>query len=901
MHLISCRNLLIYLDHNAQNSLLPKLHYGLRPKGFLFLGASESIGSFTDLFEQLDKKHKIFGKKSGPAPALRLGLTSAHTSGKESIPAATTPQKPLKSRPEINAEQEADRVTLSRRAPPGVLVNAEFQVLQFRGDTSPYLKPPTGRATLDVLKMASSDLMLPLRKLLDKAKKERKAVRSENVRLHPTSRKTGRVRSINIEVVPLKNLQEPCYLIFFEEAGREIRSVIEASFHESPKSRIGRGKAGHGVTAAREIAQLKSELAETREYLQSIQEQSEATNEELQASNEEITSANEELQSINEELETSQEELESTNEELITVNEEMTSRNVELNLLNSDLLNFQSSVQVPVLLLSRELIIRRFTTEAEKPFNLLAGDVGRSLTQIRHNLDIPDLDEFVAGVVSSVRERDREVQDKHGHWYSLRVRPYLSVDNKVDGAVLALLDIDNVKRTGQAIARMEQYAETIIRTSHNPLVLLDTDLCIHSANDAFYHMFKLTQRDVKDLPIVDIDHDPWRLPIVRQKLRDVLARNSFFDDLEIVDDSESPKRRILLFNARALEEIGDRSKLIVMGVQDITEVSAYQVELRTSELRYRRLFETAHDGVLLIDPETRKIIDANPFMTQMLDYTHEELCGKELFEIGILKDEQASVEAFETLRSEGQIRYEDLPLKTRTGRTQAVEFVSNLYREDGHQLIQCNVRDITARKQAQNYRDLLMAELDHRVKNTLATIQSIARQTMLHSTSLDQFRNTFDARIMALSQTHDLLTLGEWRSAPLRDILMAELSPYNEIEGERVTMTGVKIDLNSRHALALGLTIHELATNAAKYGALSVPNGKVNVTWDYAILGNKVELRLQWIESGGPVVVKPIARGFGTKLIEHSLANELGAEVQLDFPPEGVRFTLKLPIELRKP
>jgi two-component sensor histidine kinase len=168
----------------------------------------------------------------------------------------------------------------------------------------------------------------------------------------------------------------------------------------------------------------------------------------------------------------------------------------------------------------------------------------------------------------------------------------------------------------------------------------------------------------------------------------------------------------------------------------------------------------------------------------------------------------------------------------------------------------------------------------------------------MNSASLDQFSKAFNARLMALSETHNLLTVGEWRSAPLRNIIMLELSPYEMAGDRKVTVVGPEVQLNSRQALALGLTVHELATNAAKYGAFSSPNGKVDVAWDVTIEDDRAVLQFRWIESGGPVVTKPRVRGFGSQLIEHSLASEAGAEVHLDFHPQGACYSLKLPLDL---
>src|SRR5262249_6754124 len=257
--------------------------------------------------------------------------------------------------------------------------NSELQILQFRGPTSAYLQPPTGKASFDVLKMAREGLMLPLRAAINKAKKENKSARKENLRVN----QNGKTRIVDLEVIPLKNFAESCFLILFEDAekmGRLSRERVE--LRRGPKSArpISKKEESHRIKS------LETELSDTRDYLQSIQEQHEAANEELQASNEEVQSANEELQSINEELETSKEELESANEELTTLNEEMSHRNTELSRLNADLSNLHSSVNMAILVLARDLTIRRFTTPAEKIFNLLATDVGRPLSSVRHNL-----------------------------------------------------------------------------------------------------------------------------------------------------------------------------------------------------------------------------------------------------------------------------------------------------------------------------------------------------------------------------------------------------------------------------------------------------------------------------------------------------------------------------------
>ena len=819
MDLISCRNLLIYLQPNLQQKVIPTFHYALKPEGVLFLGASESIAGFNDLFEPADKKHKIYSKK--PATAHPLNLPLKRERGDHPSPGAR-PQLPIgkgKSEPpegfqgELNAQREADRVTVNQFAPPGVLVNAEFQILQFRGSTAAYLQPPpSGKATFDVLKMARDGLMLPLRAAINKAKKENKTTRKENVRVP----QNGKSLAVNLEVVPLKNLRERCFLILFEDAEKRRSPASERT------GLRGKSAAKPPVTKKEEprrIHGLETELLETRDYLQSIQEQHEAANEELQASNEEVQSANEELQSINEELETSKEELESANEELTTVNEEMANRNTELNRLNADLSNLQTATKLPILLLGRDLIIRRFSASAEKIFNLLTTDLGRPLSEVRHNLVVPlkhsasvparhnpepfPLDNLAREVIDTVREQERELLDKDGRWYSLRARPYMTVDNKVDGAVLVLVDITDLKRSEQESAGARRYAEATIRTARDPLVVLRADLRVNTANDAFYKTFQTTPEQTEGRLIYDLGNEQWKIPKLRLFLEDILPRNSIFNDFEVTHDFPQIGRRTMLLNGRRLELNEGAPPMILLAIEDITERQRLDERVRTSEIRFRRLFETAHDGVLILDSLTREITDANPFMTKLLGYTREELLGKELWQIGLLKDEPSSHAAFRELQQSGQVRYEDLPFQTKSGETREVEVIANCYEEGGAQVIQCNIRDITERKGTEESLRQAQAQLADRAAQLEQLV--IERTARLQETigELEHFSYTI---------THDM-------RAPLRamqgfgNMLLSQsaeaLSPESADYLQRIIEAASRMDALIRDSLQYAKTVRE--------------------------------------------------------------------------------------------
>jgi len=433
LDLISCRNVMIYLGQVLQRRVMGIFHYALRPNGYLLLGSSETIGTFGELFDTVDRKHKIYQKKAGfSRPPMEFQPTLPHERAEKVIP-----EREL-SVPS-NVFREADRVLLSRYTPPGVLINEDLEILQFRGRTSQFLEPAPGIATFNLLKMAREGLLAELRAAVQTAKKSERSVRREGVRI---ANHRGAI-TVNVEVIPfVTQTQERCYIVLFEETAAEEE--------QPPKKTAGKKKetkaAKEEAEPPRQVARLKRELEATREYLQSIIEEQEAMNEELRSANEEIQSSNEELQSTNEELETAKEELQSSNEELMTLNEELENRNSELAEVNNDLVNLLASVDIPILMLDAGLRIRRFNPSAQKVLNLIPTDAGRSINDLKLTVDVDDLDQLILEVVENLETREIEVSDRKGRWYTLRVRPYKTAEKKIDGAVLVLLDITHLKK-----------------------------------------------------------------------------------------------------------------------------------------------------------------------------------------------------------------------------------------------------------------------------------------------------------------------------------------------------------------------------------------------------------------------------------------------------------------------
>jgi two-component system CheB/CheR fusion protein len=428
--LISCRNVLIYFGPVLQKKALPIMHYALKPSGFLMLGTSETIGDFSSDFALVDKKNKIFSKKHSMS---RLHFEQpSEEYARPPVPTfAASSVKPVSIVSDILSV--ADSIVMDRFGPAGVVINEEMKVLQFRGYTSPYLEHGPGEASLNLMKLCREGLMLELSRALQVAKKENAPVKKEGVRVVTSREGELSPQEITLQVIPFNapSTEDLCFLVLFEETIRRPPGV-ETGVSASPED-------------AGEIRRLQQELSSAREYLATVTAEHEAGNEELMALNEELQSSNEEMQSINEELETAKEELQSTNEELTTVNDELQSRNEEMTLVNNDLVNVLSGIEIPVVLLGSELQIRRFNPSAGKILNLIASDAGRPITDIRSNINVPNIKEMIAGVIDSLTIKEQEIQDAEGRWYSMTIRPYKTLDNRIEGVLMTFFDINDLK------------------------------------------------------------------------------------------------------------------------------------------------------------------------------------------------------------------------------------------------------------------------------------------------------------------------------------------------------------------------------------------------------------------------------------------------------------------------
>jgi PAS domain S-box-containing protein len=459
LDLISCRNILIYFKPILQKRIISIFHYALKADSFLWLGRSEGICGEVKLFTLLDKAHKIYSKNNVLAPMnFRFPITPYVSEANESFP--VMPKVPKESG---NFQRDLDRITLAKYAPPSVVVNAAMEILQFQGKTSAYLQNPTGAPSNNLFKMAIPELVHSLQRALQEAKTNNINTRHESVIVDLN----GNDSRINIEVIPA-NPQAPLnqrkFLIFFENHPSPSLPAKKKGANSSTKVEKEKGSRNQ---ADQRIARLEQDALTSKLYQQALFEDFEAALEELTAGNEELQSTNEELQSTNEELETAKEEVQSTNEELTTVNDELQNRNAELTVLTSDLNNILASSDIPLVIVDGEHRVRRFTPQAVRVFNFIDSDIGRPLANIRATFDL-NLDGLVSEVIESLMTQEREIQDNTGHWMRLQIRPFKTIDSRIDGAVITLLDIH------------------VLKTSLNTLQEREKSLAIETKNVRFF-------------------------------------------------------------------------------------------------------------------------------------------------------------------------------------------------------------------------------------------------------------------------------------------------------------------------------------------------------------------------------------------------------------------------------
>jgi two-component system CheB/CheR fusion protein len=510
MDLVSCRNLMIYLEAELQNRLIPAFHYALRPGGVLFLSSSESIGGHTELFSPLSRKWKVYRTIPSVASTRAMmagGLTwSADTTH-------TPPVEVLAKAKETNIAEMTRRALVQAFAPVSVMADCKGDILYVHGDTSRYLRPPPGQATINAVEMALEGLQLELRTALGLAVSNGTPTLEREVSFMVNEE----VRHVGLGIRPLPDA----------EPGR---GLVLISFRDLPisKSGVSRRRRAVGSADRRRMEELERDLAYTRENLQATIEEQQSSNEELKSANEELQSTNEELQSTNEEMETSKEELQSVNEELITVNAELQAKIEQLAGMQNDMKNLLDNINVGTIFLDDRLAIRRFTREAVKIYRLVNTDVGRPLADIKSDLDDEDLPAKAQTVIETLIPYEREVRTNGGEWYLTRIQPYRTLDNVIDGVVVTFSNVSARVAAEQAEQEGRDIAESIVDAVDKPMLVLDSDFTIIFASNSFYREFKALPADTRGRPVYDLERGAWNSPVLRELLETVLPHKQSF-------------------------------------------------------------------------------------------------------------------------------------------------------------------------------------------------------------------------------------------------------------------------------------------------------------------------------------------------------------------------------------
>ena len=675
MDVVSCRNVLIYMGPQLQRKVIPTFHYSLKEGGLLLLGSAEAITGFGELFEPTERANRIYRRKPGP---MRMNVNLAYSP--PNIPDVQIPRLPA---PFSSTEllKRVDRIIQQRYAPGAVVVDTDLHIVQFRGHTSRYLDPSPGEASLNVLRMARESLVLPLRRGLRVAAEQNTTVRESAVISEPD----GDQRTLTIEITPIAgpSSQSQYLLIVFDEKNPPVAEPTpEASLDLAP------------AELEATVHQLRAELRDMREQFRNLSEDHAAHLEELQAANEEVRSANEELQSTNEELSTTKEELQSANEELTTVNEELRTRNQELSALNNDLRNLLGSVDVAVLMTDNNLRIRRFTDAAEKLLDLGPLDMGRLLPHIHGPFSAQLLDQLGRTALQSLRTEETEMQDQSGKWFHVSARPFRTVEDRIEGVVISFIDIDPLKRGLQAAEQARDYAEALIETVREPLIVLDADLRVRRATAAFYQTFHVKREETEGRFLYDLGNGQWNVPRLRELLGDALFRSASFQDLEIEHDFPYIGRRTMRVNGRRIP-LGEREpRLVLMAIEDITQ------RKETAEIQYRRLFEAAKDAIVIVDRHTAVVTDVNPCTLELTGCSRERLVGRRAVDVQPLRDAHPE-EMLAELSDSDSVRRDAVMLRTPDGAAHVVDILASRYLVGSQEVIQLNIRDVSDRRRAE--------------------------------------------------------------------------------------------------------------------------------------------------------------------------------------------------------
>ncbi|WP_133272412.1 CheR family methyltransferase [Hymenobacter radiodurans] len=557
LDVLVCRNLLIYLSAELQRNLLPVFHYALNPNGLLFLGPSENLTGFQDLFAPLDIKWKISRRMEGAASLPRLLNFPSGLSRLPSIPTVAATSSGLGStRKDGPFAILVQKALLRYFAPPAVVVNPKGEILFVNGRTGRYLEPAPGLSNLNIFEMVRDDMRFELSGAIHQASTTHADVVVDGMKL---ATDTG----FQLVRLSVKYMTEPEHL----------QGLMLVAFEEqAPPRKVRAGKANllsADLSRDAAVAAMEKELHYTKQRLQMTIEEMESSLEELKSTNEELQSANEELQSTNEEAMTNKEEMQSMNEELLTLNLQYASKTEELSQAANDMKNLLDATEIATIFLNNDLLIKRFTPSIGRIFKLVASDVGRSITDFANNLRYDNLAGDVQHVIDRLVTIETNIQTTTGEWYAMRILPYRTLDNYINGAVITFNDITQLKDLEGSLQASTSFAESIVETVREPMIVLNQDLQVVLISGAFAEHYRLNVAEAKGQSLTELNNGAWNLPPLRRLLTNLLSdKSEEFDNVPLqVKLPELGPRQVLVYGRRLLSH-GSQMTSVLLGISD---------------------------------------------------------------------------------------------------------------------------------------------------------------------------------------------------------------------------------------------------------------------------------------------------------------------------------------------
>ncbi len=540
--LLICRNVLIYLQSDLQQQLLPVFHFALNPGGILFLGSSESVGPTNELFEIVDAKWKIYRRREVPTEL-------PHLPAKPSIIDRAIPPiletKNLLKQPQTN--HLIERFLIKRFAPVSIVIDRQGFIIYIHGRSGIYLEPEQQQPRNDIMEMAREGLRLPLSSAIHQAVAQDQEVFRKDLNV----KTNGEYTSVNICVSPIKE-PEPLrglLLVSISPAKDDLATTIDSNQKEP----------GENSPPPEHIEELDREL-------QYLKESHQSTIEELQSTNEELQSSNEELQSTNEELQSSKEEMESLNEELTTVNNELGAKVQALGLARDDMKNLLNSIDIAVIFLDQQMRVKRYTEKTRGLISLRESDVGRPIGELSIRVSYNNFIDDCREVLDTLIRKEKELLTQDGTCFLMRILPYRTAEDVIGGVVITFTDITRIKEAEHFVQAMQDF-ESVVQTMREPLLVLDGKMEIYMANDSFYGTFQTTPKETIGKLIFDLGNRQWNIPALRKLLGEILPSDATITDFQVAHDFPSIGVKKFILNARRLKRAKDQPGLILLAFE----------------------------------------------------------------------------------------------------------------------------------------------------------------------------------------------------------------------------------------------------------------------------------------------------------------------------------------------